>query len=87
MPFPSAKIACRHHFSRSTGPQPHINANFVQIGLGEDGPTHQPIETVAHYRALPNCNVWRPAGKNSQLLSRPKPPFRFSAFFLRVGRT
>ncbi|KFZ03348.1 hypothetical protein V502_11025 [Pseudogymnoascus sp. VKM F-4520 (FW-2644)] len=25
------------------------------IGLSEDGPTHQPIETLAHFRALPNC--------------------------------
>lgn len=24
----------------------------------------QPIETVAHFRALPNCNVWRPADGN-----------------------
>ncbi len=31
------------------------------IGLGEDGPTHQPIEHLAHLRALPNLNVFRPA--------------------------
>ncbi|WP_417831955.1 transketolase [Terasakiella sp.] len=31
------------------------------IGLGEDGPTHQPVETVASLRALPNTNVFRPA--------------------------
>ncbi|GAB6053560.1 transketolase [Magnetospira thiophila] len=31
------------------------------IGLGEDGPTHQPVETVANLRALPNFNVYRPA--------------------------
>ncbi|KDE03938.1 transketolase [Microbotryum lychnidis-dioicae p1A1 Lamole] len=39
-------------------------ATHDSIGLGEDGPTHQPIETVAHFRALPNCNVWRPADGN-----------------------
>ncbi|MBS27727.1 MAG: transketolase [Alphaproteobacteria bacterium] len=31
------------------------------IGLGEDGPTHQPIEHVASLRAIPNVNVYRPA--------------------------
>jgi len=30
------------------------------IGLGEDGPTHQPIEHVAALRAIPNLNVFRP---------------------------
>lgn len=34
------------------------------IGLGEDGPTHQPIETLAHFRAIPNLQVWRPADGN-----------------------
>jgi transketolase len=31
------------------------------IGLGEDGPTHQPVEHVASLRAMPNVNVIRPA--------------------------
>jgi len=31
------------------------------IGLGEDGPTHQPIEHLANLRAMPNLNVFRPA--------------------------
>ncbi len=31
------------------------------IGLGEDGPTHQPVETVASLRAMPNFRVFRPA--------------------------
>ena len=31
------------------------------IGLGEDGPTHQPVETLAMLRATPNFNVYRPA--------------------------
>jgi transketolase len=30
------------------------------IGLGEDGPTHQPVETLASLRAIPNLNVFRP---------------------------
>ncbi len=30
------------------------------IGLGEDGPTHQPIEHVASLRIMPNMRVWRP---------------------------
>ena len=31
------------------------------IGLGEDGPTHQPVEQLAALRAMPNINVFRPA--------------------------
>ncbi|TQI73509.1 transketolase [Bosea sp. AK1] len=31
------------------------------IGLGEDGPTHQPVEQVASLRAMPNMRVFRPA--------------------------
>jgi transketolase len=31
------------------------------IGQGEDGPTHQPIETTAGLRYIPNMEVWRPA--------------------------
>ena len=31
------------------------------IGLGEDGPTHQPIEHLASLRAMPNCYTFRPA--------------------------
>ena len=31
------------------------------IGLGEDGPTHQPVEHIASLRAMPNVNVFRPA--------------------------
>jgi transketolase len=30
------------------------------IGLGEDGPTHQPIEQLANLRTTPNMNTWRP---------------------------
>ena len=42
-----------------------INPIFVfthdSIGLGEDGPTHQPVEQVATLRMIPNMEVWRPA--------------------------
>jgi transketolase len=31
------------------------------IGVGEDGPTHQPVETVSGLRVIPNLDVWRPA--------------------------
>ena len=34
------------------------------IGLGEDGPTHQPIEHIAALRAIPNLDVIRPADAN-----------------------
>src|SRR5690606_8199634 len=30
------------------------------IGLGEDGPTHQPVEHAASLRLIPNLDVWRP---------------------------
>jgi transketolase len=30
------------------------------IGLGEDGPTHQPVEQIASMRLIPNMSVWRP---------------------------
>jgi transketolase len=34
------------------------------IGLGEDGPTHQPVEHLASLRAIPNLNVYRPCDIN-----------------------
>jgi len=34
------------------------------IGVGEDGPTHQPIEQVAMLRSIPNLRVIRPADAN-----------------------
>ena len=39
------------------------------IGLGEDGPTHQPVEHLAHLRATPNINVVRPADANETALA------------------
>ena len=37
------------------------------IGLGEDGPTHQPIEHLESLRSIPNLNVFRPADINETL--------------------
>jgi transketolase len=34
------------------------------VGVGEDGPTHQPVEQVAALRAMPGLDVWRPADGN-----------------------
>lgn len=39
------------------------------IGLGEDGPTHQPIEHLASMRAMPNMTVIRPADANEALMA------------------
>jgi transketolase len=50
-----------------------IPSTFVfthdSIGLGEDGPTHQPIEQLATLRATPNLDVVRPAGFNETALA------------------
>ncbi len=50
-----------------------IPSTFVfthdSIGVGEDGPTHQPIEQLAALRATPNINVVRPAGFNETALA------------------
>jgi len=50
-----------------------IPSTFVfthdSIGLGEDGPTHQPIEQLAALRATPNVDVVRPAGANETALA------------------
>ena len=37
------------------------------IGLGEDGPTHQPVEQLSHLRFVPNLNVFRPADTTETL--------------------
>lgn len=50
-----------------------INPIFVfthdSIGLGEDGPTHQPIEQIATLRLIPNINVWRPCDSAESLIA------------------
>ena len=46
----------------------HLPVTFVfthdSIGLGEDGPTHQPVEHLASLRCMPNMHVVRPADAN-----------------------
>ncbi|MDR1976241.1 MAG: transketolase [Campylobacteraceae bacterium] len=42
------------------------------IGVGEDGPTHQPIEQLTQFRAMPNFYVWRPADANENAFSWKK---------------
>ena len=46
----------------------HYNSIFVlthdSIGVGEDGPTHQPVETLASLRVIPGLRVYRPADAN-----------------------
>ncbi|KII88745.1 hypothetical protein PLICRDRAFT_54575 [Plicaturopsis crispa FD-325 SS-3] len=44
-------------------------ATHDSIGLGEDGPTHQPIETAIHFRSIPNLAFWRPADGNETTAS------------------
>ncbi|WP_018152939.1 transketolase [Leeia oryzae] len=50
-----------------------INPIFVfthdSIGLGEDGPTHQPVEQTATLRLIPNHDVWRPADTAESLVA------------------
>ena len=39
------------------------------IGLGEDGPTHQPVEQTATLRYIPNMDVWRPCDTTETIVS------------------
>ena len=39
------------------------------IGLGEDGPTHQPVEQTATLRMIPNMDVWRPCDTAETLIA------------------
>ncbi|QNE78055.1 transketolase [Streptomyces finlayi] len=51
----------------------HIPVTYVwthdSIGLGEDGPTHQPVEHLASLRAIPGLNVVRPADANETAIA------------------
>ncbi|MFF0555233.1 transketolase [Streptomyces sp. NPDC020472] len=51
----------------------HLPVTYVwthdSIGLGEDGPTHQPVEHLASLRAIPGLNVVRPADANETALA------------------
>ena len=46
----------------------HTPVNYIfthdSIGIGQDGPTHQPIEQLAMLRSIPNLSVYRPADSN-----------------------
>ena len=52
---PSARIAALTHI------QNFFVWTHDSIGVGEDGPTHEPVEHISQFRALPNFYVWRPA--------------------------
>ncbi len=52
---PAARIAAL------TGIQNFFVWTHDSIGVGEDGPTHEPIEHISQFRALPNFYLWRPA--------------------------
>eukprot|EP00698_Gefionella_okellyi_P018905 TRINITY_DN5723_c0_g1_i1.p1 TRINITY_DN5723_c0_g1~~TRINITY_DN5723_c0_g1_i1.p1 ORF type:complete len:703 (-),score=174.87 TRINITY_DN5723_c0_g1_i1:571-2577(-) len=56
--FPSVRLSALSHF-----PVIYVMTHD-SIGLGEDGPTHQPIEAIPLMRATPHLNVWRPADGN-----------------------
>ena len=59
---PAVRLAALMH-------QPVIHVfTHDSIGLGEDGPTHQPVEQLATLRATPNVNVVRPADANETSL-------------------
>ncbi|MFD8206459.1 transketolase [Streptomyces sp. NPDC059695] len=51
----------------------HLPVTYVwthdSIGLGEDGPTHQPVEHLASLRAIPGLNVVRPADANETAIA------------------
>jgi transketolase len=55
---PSIRVAALTHL------RPIYVFTHDSIGLGEDGPTHQPIEQLAALRAMPNVTVIRPADAN-----------------------
>ncbi len=52
---PSARIAALTHI------QNFFVWTHDSIGVGEDGPTHEPIEQISQFRALPGFYLWRPA--------------------------
>jgi len=58
---PAARIA-----ALSNIPQ-HFIWTHDSIGVGEDGPTHQPIEHLSQFRALPNFYTFRPADANENI--------------------
>ncbi len=75
----SAYVATFFVFSDYTKPMARLSAlmgmplTYVfthdSIGVGEDGPTHEPIEQAAMFRALPNFHLFRPADANETNLA------------------
>ncbi|MER6050748.1 transketolase [Streptomyces sp. NPDC001793] len=66
----------------------HLPVTYVwthdSIGLGEDGPTHQPVEHLASLRAIPGLNIVRPADANETALAWREIMRRWTKEF-RVG--
>ncbi len=60
---PAIRLACL------MGVRPIYILTHDSIGLGEDGPTHQPIEHLAALRAIPNMTVIRPADANETVVA------------------
>ncbi|XPV68948.1 MAG: transketolase [Halarcobacter sp.] len=60
---PSARIAAL------AGIPQHFVWTHDSIGVGEDGPTHQPIEHLSQFRALPNFYTFRPADASENIES------------------
>lgn len=60
---PSARIAALSNIPH------HFVWTHDSIGVGEDGPTHQPIEHLSQFRAMPNFYVFRPADANENVES------------------
>ena len=60
---PAARLAAL------TGIQQFFIWTHDSIGVGEDGPTHQPIEHLSQFRALPNFYVWRPADGSENVVA------------------
>ncbi len=58
---PAIRLACLSHHT------PLLIYTHDSIGLGEDGPTHQPVEQLAALRAMPNMHLFRPGDANEVL--------------------
>ena len=58
---PAARIAALSNIPH------HFIWTHDSIGVGEDGPTHQPIEHLSQFRALPNFYVYRPADASENI--------------------
>jgi len=61
---PTIRVACLAELNRVSYVLTHDS-----IGVGEDGPTHQPVETVSGLRVFPNLDVWRPSDAEETVAS------------------